>query len=292
MPREGPRPVPAAAVCSLGGVWHRGAAAARHPVPAALQPPGQQLCPPHAALQPRPSAPGEWSREGHTDRLQPPSAASLSRRAQGAAQGVGPCGVQRRESWAPCALGARGGGLRPGEAPARLGPAGRSPPAGKEDGAVGHHQASAAPTWAGGLLAGRAGKSAPSWTPDPWPAPHGPEGVTCRAPVGPAAGWAASGPCLRDPAHVLLVPTQGTTVGAICSGIRALPATRAVARDRLLVLLCDRPSSGASTVEVAVVSTRRTARHFCPRPFSRVRSVSLLGRCWGQRPRPGLSPGG
>lgn len=45
---------------------------------------------------------------------------------------------------------------------------------------------------------------------------------------------------------------QGTTVGAICSGIRALPATRAVARDRLLVLLCDRPSSGASTVEVAV----------------------------------------
>uniref|UniRef100_A0A452R808 Delta-like protein n=1 Tax=Ursus americanus TaxID=9643 RepID=A0A452R808_URSAM len=45
---------------------------------------------------------------------------------------------------------------------------------------------------------------------------------------------------------------QGTTVGAICSGIRALPATRAVARDRLLVLLCDRPSSGASAVEVAV----------------------------------------
>ncbi|VFV32426.1 low quality protein: protein [Lynx pardinus] len=45
---------------------------------------------------------------------------------------------------------------------------------------------------------------------------------------------------------------QGTTVGAICSGIRALPATRAAARDRLLVLLCDRPSSGASAVEVAV----------------------------------------
>ena len=46
-------------------------------------------------------------------------------------------------------------------------------------------------------------------------------------------------------------------MGAICSGIRALPATRAVARDRLLVLLCDRPSSGASAVEVAVVSTGR-----------------------------------
>ncbi|ELK37514.1 Protein jagged-2 [Myotis davidii] len=45
---------------------------------------------------------------------------------------------------------------------------------------------------------------------------------------------------------------QGTTVGAICSGIRALPATRAVARDRLLVLLCDRPSTEASAVEVAM----------------------------------------
>ncbi|OWK09079.1 hypothetical protein Celaphus_00015586 [Cervus elaphus hippelaphus] len=45
---------------------------------------------------------------------------------------------------------------------------------------------------------------------------------------------------------------QGTTVGAICSGIRALPATRAVARDRLLVLLCDRPLSEASAVEVAM----------------------------------------
>lgn len=50
------------------------------------------------------------------------------------------------------------------------------------------------------------------------------------------------------------VSSQGTTVGAICSGIRALPATRAVARDRLLLLLCDRASSGASAVEVAVVS--------------------------------------
>lgn len=43
-------------------------------------------------------------------------------------------------------------------------------------------------------------------------------------------------------------------MGAICSGIRSLPATRAVARDRLLVLLCDRASSGASAVEVAMVS--------------------------------------
>lgn len=59
-------------------------------------------------------------------------------------------------------------------------------------------------------------------------------------------------------------------MGAVCSGIRALPATRAVARDRLLVLLCDRPSSGASAVEVAVVSAARTARHFRPRPFARV----------------------
>ena len=54
-------------------------------------------------------------------------------------------------------------------------------------------------------------------------------------------------------AHVL--PTrQGTTVGTVCSGIRALPATRAAARDRLLVLLCDRPPSEASAVEVALVS--------------------------------------
>ncbi|XP_012868184.1 PREDICTED: protein jagged-2 [Dipodomys ordii] len=45
---------------------------------------------------------------------------------------------------------------------------------------------------------------------------------------------------------------QGTTVGSICSGIRSLPATRAVARDRLLLLLCDQTSSGASAVEVAV----------------------------------------
>uniref|UniRef100_H0VCB6 Delta-like protein n=1 Tax=Cavia porcellus TaxID=10141 RepID=H0VCB6_CAVPO len=45
---------------------------------------------------------------------------------------------------------------------------------------------------------------------------------------------------------------QGTTVGAICSGIRSLPATRAVAREHLLLLLCDRAPSGASTVEVAV----------------------------------------
>lgn len=50
------------------------------------------------------------------------------------------------------------------------------------------------------------------------------------------------------------LPAQGTTVGAICSGIRALPATRAAARDHLLLLLCDRASSGASAVEVAVVS--------------------------------------
>lgn len=57
---------------------------------------------------PQASGPGG----GHTDRLQPPSAASLSQRARGAAQGVGPCGVQRREGWAPCALGVRGGGLR------------------------------------------------------------------------------------------------------------------------------------------------------------------------------------
>lgn len=45
---------------------------------------------------------------------------------------------------------------------------------------------------------------------------------------------------------------QGTTVGAICSGIRSLPATRAVARERLLLLLCDRVSLGASAVEVAM----------------------------------------
>lgn len=164
--------------------------------------------------------------------------------------------------------------------------------AGKEDGAVGAPPGLSHPDlgWRSACWVGWEVSSL--LHPDPWPAPHGPEGVACRVPVGPVAGWAASGPCPQDPTHVLLVPTQGTTVGAICSGIRALPATRAVARDRLLVLLCDRPSSGASTVEVAVVSTRRPARPFCPRPFPRVRSASLLGRCWGQRPRPGLSPGG
>ena len=62
---------------------------------------------------------------------------------------------------------------------------------------------------------------------------------------------------------MLPISAQGTTVGAICSGIRALPATRAVARDRLLILLCDRPSSGTSAVEVALVSAGRSA--FPPR---------------------------
>lgn len=66
---------------------------------------------------------------------------------------------------------------------------------------------------------------------------------------------------------MLLVPAQGTTVGAICSGIRALPATRAVARDHLLVLLCDRPFSGASAVEVAVVSPGPKGGHSCLLPL-------------------------
>lgn len=61
------------------------------------------------------------------------------------------------------------------------------------------------------------------------------------------------GPRLLPNVHVPPA-RQGTTVGAVCSGIRALPATRAAARDRLLVLLCDRPPSEASAVEVALVS--------------------------------------
>lgn len=56
------------------------------------------------------------------------------------------------------------------------------------------------------------------------------------------------------PVLMCCLSSQGTTVGAICSGIRSLPATRAVAREHLLLLLCDRAPSGASTVEVAVVS--------------------------------------
>lgn len=80
-------------------------------------------------------------------------------------------------------------------------------------------------------------------------------------------------------------------MGTICSGIRALPATRAVARDHLLVLLCDRPSSAASAVEVAMVSkVGRVAPSpgsawpvFCP--------VRVSGRCWGWRAWAGLAPG-
>lgn len=65
---------------------------------------------------------------------------------------------------------------------------------------------------------------------------------------------------------------------AICSGIRALPATRAVARDRLLLLLCDRASSGASAVEVAVVSGVGT----CPEQALNPLAVTLchLGGQW------------
>lgn len=100
---------------------------------------------------------------------------------------------------------------------------------------------------------------------EPWGgAQDGPTGGGEERPVswvrGPtrAAGRALPG-ALSGSRGVLWVLTcsvsaQGTTVGAICSGIRALPATRAVARDRLLVLLCDRPATEASAVEVAMVS--------------------------------------
>lgn len=74
---------------------------------------------------------------------------------------------------------------------------------------------------------------------------------------------------------------QGTTVGAICSGIRSLPATRAVAHDRLLLLLCDR-ASGASAVEVAVVSTSCTGSRALRGPvtcWSPVEPSRLEERC-------------
>ncbi|XP_051834073.1 protein jagged-2 isoform X1 [Antechinus flavipes] len=45
---------------------------------------------------------------------------------------------------------------------------------------------------------------------------------------------------------------QGTTVGAICAGIRYLPATRAAAQEGLLVLLCDLSASTENAVEVAI----------------------------------------
>lgn len=89
------------------------------------------------------------------------------------------------------------------------------------------------------------------------------------------------------PAHLLPLSAQGTTVGAICSGIRALPATRAVARDRLLVLLCDRPSPEASAVEVAMVSAGWAGGH----PLRGRPLYVLLGGAGGAGPRPGRSPG-
>lgn len=63
VPGEGPGPVPTATLCSLGGVQHGRTPAAWHRLPATLQPLGQQLRTPHAALRPRPSAPGEWPRQ-------------------------------------------------------------------------------------------------------------------------------------------------------------------------------------------------------------------------------------
>ncbi|XP_075387077.1 protein jagged-2 isoform X2 [Tenrec ecaudatus] len=89
----------------------------------------------------------------------------------------------------------------------------------------------------------------------------------------PCAAWGECGPEEPLPSNTLCLPHSGhldsncarltlhfdrdqvppgTTVGAICAGIRTLPATRAVARDRLLLLLCARASSGPSAVEVAV----------------------------------------
>lgn len=93
-------------------------------------------------------------------------------------------------------------------------------------------------------------------------------------------------------AHVQPVFAQGTTVGAVCSGIRALPATRAVARDHLLVLLCDRPSSEASAVEVAMVGTGRRGGHPCSAlPSPGPSSACVPGGDWGRGPRPGWLPG-
>ncbi|KAG9344704.1 hypothetical protein JZ751_010390 [Albula glossodonta] len=52
---------------------------------------------------------------------------------------------------------------------------------------------------------------------------------------------------------------QGTTVENICAELRYLPATRTLARDRTLLLLCDLSHSNRDAVEVAIVSPS-----YCP----------------------------
>ncbi|KAL0602705.1 Protein jagged-2 [Plecturocebus cupreus] len=103
-------------------------------------------------------------------------------------------------------------------------------------------------------------------------------GVSCVYPQCPSRDIGVRFSAPPCPAHALPVSTQGTTVGAICSGIRSLPATRAVARDRLLVLLCDRASSEASAVEVAVAAGESVGSGRPARPALGLAPALALGR--------------
>lgn len=47
---------------------------------------------------------------------------------------------------------------------------------------------------------------------------------------------------------------QGTTVENICSELRYLPATRSLAKDHALLVLCDLSYTNQDAVEVAIVS--------------------------------------
>lgn len=51
-------------------------------------------------------------------------------------------------------------------------------------------------------------------------------------------------------------------MGVICFGIRVLLVTRAVVRDRLFILFCDRSFLGISVVEVVLVSVGRLVFFF------------------------------
>lgn len=211
--------MPAAALRGLGGVWPRGAPAAQHPLRAAFRPPGQQLRPPHAALRPRPGAPGELSWRHPRVFAGPGVWWPWAVDAGPSASWVARASLQLVGS-AVAGCSEPWGGAQSGEAPP-LRPVG----AAHQDGPTGRGEERPVswvrgPTWAAGrvLPGALSGGRGMRWV------------FTCS------------------------VSAQGTTVGAICSGIRALPATRAVARDRLLVLLCDRPAAEASAVEVAMVS--------------------------------------
>lgn len=53
---------------------------------------------------------------------------------------------------------------------------------------------------------------------------------------------------------VCVFALQGTTVENICSELRYLPVTQALAEERPLLILCDLSYSNSDAVEVAMVS--------------------------------------